>query len=60
MPNQLKAGLDQIEGYLERLHLATGWLVIFDRRLSAPAIAERLKSELHTTLKGFPVKVIYT
>jgi type II secretory pathway predicted ATPase ExeA len=58
-PNQLKAGLEQIEGYLERLHLATGWLVIFDRRLSAPAIAERLKTESHSTPKGLAVKVIY-
>jgi hypothetical protein len=58
-PNQLEAGLTQIEGYLERLNLLSGWLVIFDRRQAALPIAERLRTELHHTPKGLSVTVIY-
>ncbi len=58
-PNQLEAGLEQIEGYLERLNLSTGWLVIFDRRTDAKPIAERLCTEIHNTPKGLGVTVIY-
>jgi AAA-like domain len=58
-PNQLEAGLDQIEGYLERLNLSTGWLVIFDRRTAALPIAQRLRTEAHSTPKGLAVTVIY-
>jgi hypothetical protein len=58
-PNQLEAGLVQIEGYLERLNLSTGWLVIFDRRTEAKPMAERLHTEIHSTPKGLAVTVIY-
>jgi type II secretory pathway predicted ATPase ExeA len=58
-PNQLEAGLSQIEGYLERLKVSTGWLVIFDRRTGAPPIAQRLRTEAHRTPKGLAVTVIY-
>lgn len=58
-PNQLEAGLAQIEGYIERLKLATGWLVIFDYRQAALPIAERVRTELHSTAKGLPITVIY-
>jgi type II secretory pathway predicted ATPase ExeA len=58
-PNQLEAGLGQIEGYLEQLNLSTGWLVIFDRRRGAPPIAQRLRTEAHSTPKGLAVTVIY-
>jgi type II secretory pathway predicted ATPase ExeA len=58
-PNQLEAGLEQIEKYLERLNLSTGWLVIFDRRTNAKSIAERLSTEAHKTPKGLGVTVIY-
>jgi hypothetical protein len=58
-PNQVKSGLEQIEGYLERLNLTSGWLVIFDRRKKAKPIAHRLKTELKMTPKGLPITVIY-
>jgi type II secretory pathway predicted ATPase ExeA len=58
-PNQLEAGLTQIESYLERLNLSTGWLVIFDRRSEAKSIAERLHTEEHRTPKGLDITVIY-
>jgi type II secretory pathway predicted ATPase ExeA len=58
-PDQLQAGLEQIEGYLERLNLHTGWLVIFDRRAEALPIADRLKTEGHQTLKGLNITVIF-
>ena len=58
-PNQVVAGLEQIERYLERLPTATGWLMIFDRRKDAKSIADRLFTELKTTPKGLPVTVIH-
>jgi type II secretory pathway predicted ATPase ExeA len=58
-PDPLTAGLEQIEGYLERLHLATGWLVIFDRRQTAPPLADRLHTEPHPTPQGLAITVIY-
>jgi hypothetical protein len=57
--DQLARGLKQIEGYLARLGLETGWLVIFDRRKQALPIAERLRSESHQTDTGRSVTVIY-
>lgn len=38
----LRKGLEQLDGYLARLGLDAGWLVIFDRRPQAPPLAERL------------------
>jgi AAA-like domain len=58
-PDQLKAGLEQIEGYLERLNLTSGWLVIFDRRQTAKPIADRLQTAKHSTPKGLTITVIY-
>jgi type II secretory pathway predicted ATPase ExeA len=58
-PNQLTVGLVQIEKYLERLNLAKGWLVIFDRREKAEPLADRLRTEQHHTAKGLAVTVIY-
>jgi type II secretory pathway predicted ATPase ExeA len=55
----LESGLEQIEGYLERLNLPTGWLVIFDRRQAAKPMAERLHTEVQHTPKGLPITVIY-
>jgi ATPase family associated with various cellular activities (AAA) len=57
--NQLTSGLSQIEGYLTRLGLDSGWLVIFDRRKAALPIAQRLRSQLHQTDMGKTVEVIY-
>jgi hypothetical protein len=57
--DQLKRGLEQIDGYLARLGLTTGWLVIFDRRQQVLPIAERLRSDLHQTEAGREIMVIY-
>jgi hypothetical protein len=58
-PNQVEAGLEQIEKYLQRLNVATGWLVIFDQRSTAEAIAQRVRTEVSTTPQGLAVTVIY-
>jgi hypothetical protein len=57
--DQLARGLSQIEGYLSRLGLDSGWLVIFDRRKVVLPIEERLRSELHHTEMGRSITVIY-
>ncbi len=57
--NQLVRGLDQIDGYLARLGLDSGWLVIFDRREDVRPIEERLRSELHSTEQGRQITVIF-
>ena len=41
----LEKGLTQLDGYLERLGLGEGTLVIFDRRPDADAIAARIRLE---------------
>jgi hypothetical protein len=57
--NQLKRGLLQIEGYLARLGLDSGWLVIFDRRKDCSAIEDRLRTEIQETQQGRMITVIY-
>jgi type II secretory pathway predicted ATPase ExeA len=57
--NQLTQGLIQIDGYLARLGLDFGWLVIFDRRKGALPIATRLRCEPHQTDLGRTIEVIY-
>jgi hypothetical protein len=57
-PDPLAAGLQQLEGYLARLGLATGWLVIFDRRSNLAEIADRTTVEMATTISGRTVTVI--
>jgi hypothetical protein len=52
-------GVSQIEGYLAQLGLDSGWLVIFDRRKVVLPIEERLRSELHQTVMGRAITVIY-
>jgi hypothetical protein len=44
-PDPLVKGLEQLDSYLARLGLATGWLVIFDQRSNQPAIEERGKPD---------------
>jgi hypothetical protein len=51
-PDPLAAGLAQLDGYLERLGLATGVLVVFDRRPPAAPIAERARFAEATTPAG--------
>jgi hypothetical protein len=54
----LSDGITQLDGYLQGLGLATGWLVIFDQRRGQPPIAERTTTEDTTTLSGRQVTVI--
>jgi hypothetical protein len=54
----LTKGLQQLEGYLDRLPLSRGWLVIFDRRSNAVALAERLQTLPALTPAGLVVTVI--
>jgi len=57
--NQLIRDLEQIDGYLARLGLGAGWLVIFDRRRDVSPIEERLRSELHHSEQGREITVIF-
>ena len=57
--NQLTRGLAQIDGYLARLGLDFGWLVIFDRRQDVLPIEQRLRSELEQTESGRDITLIY-
>ncbi|HSN99098.1 MAG TPA: hypothetical protein VLS89_12470, partial [Candidatus Nanopelagicales bacterium] len=54
----LAQGLAQLEGYLDRLGLSRGTLVIFDRRPEAAPIEERTRFEEASTAKGYEVKVL--
>lgn len=51
-------GLVQLDAYLARLGLDTGWLMIFDRRSSALPIAERTTAEEAQTPTSRIVTVI--
>ena len=51
-------GLAQLDEYLARLQLTTGWLMIFDRRAAAPPIADRTTTETASTPTGRSVTVI--
>jgi AAA domain len=54
----LTKGLEQLEGYLNRLEQTSGWLMIFDRRKSALALEDRLRTELVQTTAGNQVTVV--
>jgi len=54
----LAAGLVQLERYLARLGLESGWLVIFDRQSTALPIEARLGTEEVRTEQGRRVTVI--
>lgn len=51
-------GLEQIEAYLSGLNLETGWLMIFDRRPSAPPLSQRLGASKVRTPKGREITVV--
>lgn len=51
-------GLEQLDSYLARLGLDSGWLFIFDRRSKAPPIEERLSTQITTTKSQRSVTVI--
>ncbi|MEL6900807.1 MAG: ATP-binding protein [Cyanobacteria bacterium J06606_4] len=57
-PDPLARGLEQLDGYLGKLGLATGWLVIFDRRQQLPPIEEKTTTELKETPQGRSVVVV--
>ncbi len=52
------AGLDQLDRYLARLGLGSGWLVIFDRRSEAAPIADRLTTEIVTSPGNRTVTIV--
>jgi hypothetical protein len=54
----LTKGLEQLAGYLNRLNQSSGWLMIFDRRTNAPALEDRLRTELTQTAAGQQITVI--
>ena len=54
----LQKGLAQLDGYLERLGLNEGTLVIFDRRADAGAIHERTRVEAATSPGGRSITVL--
>jgi hypothetical protein len=54
----LSDGLAQLDGYLDRLSLSTGVLVVFDRRPEAPPWKERGGFEQTTTPSGRQVTVL--
>ncbi|NET36107.1 MAG: ATP-binding protein [Cyanothece sp. SIO1E1] len=54
----LAAGLGQLEGYLARLGLASGWLVIFDRRSHIAPLEKRLTTESVKTMQGRSITVV--
>jgi hypothetical protein len=57
-PDPLVKGLEQLDSYLARLGLGTGWLVIFDQRSNQPAIEERTTTETKSTTTGRLVTII--
>jgi hypothetical protein len=54
----LTKGLEQLEGYLDRLKQSSGWLMIFDRRTNVLPLEERMQTELAQTANGQQVMVI--
>jgi hypothetical protein len=57
-PDPLRAGLVQLDKYLTGLGLASGWLVIFDRREGLPPMGERTTTEVAKTANGRQITVI--
>ncbi len=59
-PDPLTQGLAQLDGYLDRLSLDTGTLVIFDRRPTAAPIADRTHFDTATAPSGRTITVLRT
>jgi hypothetical protein len=57
-PDPLAQGLAQLDGYLARLGLPGGWLVLFDRRPGITPIEERLATGLVMSPGGRHITVI--
>ncbi len=54
----LDEGLEQLDEYLAKLGLDTGWLIIFDQRSGLPRIEERTTASEATTPSGRTVTVV--
>src|SRR5262249_22407272 len=54
----LAEGLAQLDGYLDRLSLDTGVLVVFDRRPKAAPVTQRTRFEKATSPSGRPITVL--
>jgi len=57
-PDPLAQDLQQLDRYLNKLALDSGWLVIFDQRSDQPDIRDRTHSEYDQTPSGKAVRVI--
>ena len=57
-PDPLARGLEQLDGYLQRLSMDEGVLVLFDRRSDAAPIPERTRFERAETRTGRAVTVL--
>jgi hypothetical protein len=55
----LPDGLAQLDGYLDGLGLATGWLVVFDERSQAEATVVRTRRERARSPAGREITVIH-
>ena len=51
-------GIEQLESYLARLELLSGWLLVFDRRKNALPIEERLSTQVVVTQNQRSITVI--
>ncbi len=51
-------GIEQLESYLARLGLLSGWLLVFDRRKNALLIEERLSTQVVVTQNQRSITVI--
>jgi hypothetical protein len=49
-------GLAQLDGYLDRLGLGTGVLVVFDRRPNASPIADPYSHDIASRCRGSPAR----
>ena len=57
-PDPLDKGLEQLDGYLQRLSLDEGVLVLFDRRSDAAPIPDRTRFDVAETATGRAVTVL--
>jgi hypothetical protein len=53
-----RRALGQLDGYLDRLSLPTGTLVIFDRRPEAPPVPDRTHIDQATSPAGRPITIL--
>ena len=54
----LNEGVEQLDEYLSRLGLDSGWLMIFDQRTGQPPVEERTTSESAQSPAGRSITVI--